>query len=348
MSNIHPKLDYGQFAQVLKAVDTHTEGEFTRVVYDGFPEPQGRTMLEKKQWFAANCDHLRRALMHEPRGHHDTMGAILCQPVHEECSYGVIFIDTGGFLNMCGHGTIGVATVLINCGLIPNITEPYTEVVLDMPAGVIRVRAEVKNGKAVSVSLVNVPAFLYKSGQKVTVEGRDISCDIAFGGSFFALVDAQKQLGIDHLGADNVEELIGLGLKIRAEINRTVPVHHPQLDIDRVDLVEFYVPSPHPERAHMRNVVIFGDGQADRSPCGTGTTAKLAALYAHGKVGLHEKFVHESFIDTLFTGEVLKETRVGDFPAVVVRITGHANITGVADYLIDPDDPLGYGFLIEK
>ena len=137
-------------------------------------------------------------------------------------------------------------------------------------------------------------------------------------------------------------------MKIRSEINRTIPVHHPLLDIDRVDLVEFYVHSPHPDRADMRNVVIFGDGQADRSPCGTGTTAKLAALYAHGKIGLNEKFVHESFIDTLFTGEVLEETRVGDFPAVVVRITGNANITGVADYLVDPDDPLGYGFLIQK
>ena len=348
MNNFQPKLDYGQFAHVLKAVDTHTEGEFTRVVYSGFPEPPGRTMIEKKQWLEANCDHLRRALMHEPRGHHDTMGAVLCRPVHEECCCGVIFIDTGGFLNMCGHGTIGVATMLVNCGLVPNLTEPYTEVVMDMPAGIIRTRVEVKNGKAVAVSLVNVPAFLYKEDQRVTVDGREIAFDISFGGSFFALVDAEKQLGLDHIGADNVEELTRLGLKIRAEINRTIPVKHPLLDIDRVDLVEFYLPTPHPERADMRNVVIFGDGQADRSPCGTGTTAKLAALYAHGKIGLHEKFVHESFIETLFTGEILEETRVGDLPAVIVRITGSANITGMADYLVDPDDPLAYGFLIQK
>ena len=348
MSKFIPQLDQKKVQYVIKAVDTHTEGEFTRVVYDGFPEPEGSTMLEKKLWMAEHCDELRRALMLEPRGHHDTMGAVLCQPVHEECVCGVIFIDTGGFLNMCGHGTIGVSTMLMECGLVPDVKEPYTEFALDMPAGVIRVRAEVKEGRVQSVSLVNVPAFLYKKDQTVTVGGKEYSFDIAFGGSFFALVDAEKNLGISVLTPIHAESVARLGMKIRAEINRTIPIKHPYLDIDQVDLVEFYSSTPNPELADLRNMVVFGDAQVDRSPCGTGTTAKLATLYGRGKIGLHEKIVNESVIGSLFTGEIIGETTAGDLPAVDVRITGSAFITGMADYLIDGRDSLKYGFLLPR
>lgn len=347
MKEIIPKLDHSRFETVIKAVDTHTGGEFTRVVYAGIPEPQGSTMIEKKQWLAANCDELRRALTHEPRGHHDSMGAILCQPVHEECAFGVIFIDTGGFLNMCGHGTMGVATMLVECGLVP-VCEPYTEFALDMPAGVIRVRVEVDQGRAVAVSLVNVPAFLWLKDQKAVVDGKEYTFDISFGGSFFALVDAEKNLGVTELIPDYAERLARLGVKLRSEINRTITVKHPLLDINQVDLVEFYTRPPHPERADMRNMVVFGEAQVDRSPCGTGTTAKLAALHAHGRIGIGEQIVNESIIGSLFRGEIISETVVGDIPAVNVRLTGSAYITGQADYLIDGRDPLKYGFLIPR
>ncbi len=347
MQEIIPKLDYSRFESVIKAVDTHTVGEFTRVVYAGLPEPPGSTMIEKKQWMAANCDHLRQALTLEPRGHHDAMGAILCRPVHEECAYGVIFIDTGGFLNMCGHGTMGVSTMLVECGLV-EVREPYTEFSLDMPAGIIRVRVEVRQGRAVAVSLVNVPAFLYLKDQKAVVDGREFTFDISFGGSFFALVDAEKNLGVTELIPDYAERLARLGIKLRTEINRTIAVRHPLLDIDRVDLVEFYTRPPRPERADMRNMVIFGAAQVDRSPCGTGTTAKLAALYARGRIGLNQQIVNESIIGSLFKGEIIGETAVGDIPAVNVRITGSAYITGHNVFLIDANDPLKYGFLIPR
>ena len=342
---IKPQLDYSRFEACIKAVDTHTVGEFTRVVYAGTPEPEGRTMIEKRQWMESHCDHLRTALMLEPRGHHDTMGAVLCRPVHEECAYGVIFIDTGGFLNMCGHGTIGVATMLVECGLV-EVKEPYTDIALDMPAGVIRARVKVEQGRAQEVSLVNVPAFLYKDNVRVTVDGQEINLTISFGGSFFALVDTVKELGIARIEQSNVKYLMDLGQKIRDEVNRTIEIRHPELDINEVDLVEFYGPTPNPDKANMRNVVIFGDGQADRSPCGTGTSAKMATLHAWGELPLNQEFVYESIIETLFRGMLLEETKVGEFDAVIPRITGSAYITGQAAYLIDERDPLKYGFAV--
>ena len=188
---IHPKLNLDAFEASFHAIDTHTVGEFTRISMSGFPELKGDTMIERKNFLAENYDQYRRALMFEPRGHHDMFGALLTEPVHPEADFGVIFMDTGEYLNMCGHGTIGSVTAIIETGLVPAV-EPYTEVVLDAPAGIIRTKAEVKNGKVLNVTLTNVPAFLYKENLTTTVDGREVKYDIAFGGSFFALVDAEQ------------------------------------------------------------------------------------------------------------------------------------------------------------
>ena len=341
---LEAKVNFDRFEEALQVVDAHTAGEFCRMVIGGFPEPEGSTMIEKKKWMEEKYDHVRTALMLEPRGHHDMFGAFLCEPIHEEADLGVIFMDTGGYLNMCGHCTIGAVTVAIEAGLVES-HEGENEVVLDAPAGLIRTKAIVKDGKVESVTLTNVPAFVYKENQKVTIDGKEIEFTISFGGSFFALVDTTK-LDIGEINPKTVPEYTKLGMKMLDVINKEIPVKHPLLDIDTVDLVEFYGPTPNPDKASMRNVVIFGDAMADRSPCGTGTSAKLATLHHWGEIGVGEEFIYESFIGSLFKGVIKETTKVADYDAVIPMITGSCYLTGVATYLIDPTDPLKYGFQV--
>lgn len=342
--NYTPVIKLNSFESVFHAIDTHTVGEFTRIITSGFPKLEGKTMIERKQYLAKHYDKYRQALMYEPRGHHDMFGALITEPVHEEADFGVIFMDTGEYLNMCGHGTIGTTTALIESGLVP-AKEPYTEIVLDAPAGLIRAKAEVKNGKVLNVTLTNVPAFLYKENLSTVIDGKTIRYDIAFGGSFFALTDVE-QLGWT-VDKESIPKLTDLGMKLRRQINQEVPICHPALDITTLDLVEFYCHTDTPG-CNYRNVVIFGDYMSDRSPCGTGTSAKLAALYAKGEIKIGEPFVYESFIGSQFKGVIKEETTVGPFKAIVPQITGSAYITGVSTYVIDPDDPLKYGFKVAR
>lgn len=337
-------VNFANYEAALQVVDAHTAGEFCRMVIGGFPEPEGNTMIEKKKWMEENYDHVRTALMLEPRGHHDMFGGFLCKPVSDEADLGVIFMDTGGYLNMCGHCTIGSVTVAIEAGLVES-HEGENEVVLEAPAGIIRTTAVVENGKVTGVTLTNVPAFVYKDNLTVNIDGVDIPYTISFGGSFFALVDTTK-LDIGEINAKTVPAYTALGMKMRDKINAEVKIQHPTLDITEVDLVEFYGPTPNPDQATMRNVVVFGDAQADRSPCGTGTSAKLATLHHWGEIKVGEEFVYESFIGSLFKGVIKETTKVADFDAVIPMITGSCYLTGVATYLIDPTDPLKYGFQV--
>lgn len=337
-------VNFDRFEAALQVVDSHTVGEFCRIVIGGFPEPKGTTMIEKKKWMEENYDHVRTALMFEPRGHHDMFGAFLCEPINPEADFGVMFMDTGGYLNMCGHCTIGAVTVILEAGL-KEMHEGENEVVLDAPAGLIRTTAIVKNGKVESVTLTNVPAFVYKENLSVTVDGKEIPFTISFGGSFFALVDTTK-LDIGEINAKTVPAYTDLGMKMMEIINRDIPVKHPELDIDTVDLVEFYGPTPNPDKADMRNVVIFGEHMADRSPCGTGTSAKLATLHHWGEIKVGEEFRYESFIGSIFKGVIKETTKVADYDAVIPMITGSCYLTGVATYLIDPEDNLKYGFQV--
>ena len=341
---LEAKVNFNRFEEALQVVDAHTAGEFCRMVIGGFPEPEGSTMIEKKKWMEENYDHVRTALMLEPRGHHDMFGAFLCEPVNKEADFGVMFMDTGGYLNMCGHCTIGAVTVAIEAGLVES-HEGENSVVLDAPAGLIRTTAIVKDGKVENVTLTNVPAFVYKENLSVTVDGQEIPFTISFGGSFFALVDTTK-LNIGEINPKTVPEYTKLGMKMMEIINKEIPVKHPLLDIDTVDLVEFYGPTPNPDKATMRNVVVFGDAMADRSPCGTGTSAKLATLHHWGEIKVGEEFIYESFIGTTFKGVIKETTKVADFDAVIPMITGSCYLTGVGTYLIDGTDPLKYGFQV--
>lgn len=338
--NVEPrKLGY-QYE--LKTIDSHTMGEYTRIVYGGLPEIKGSTMMEKKAYFMENYDFLRTALMLEPRGHRDMFGALLIDPVHEEADFGVIFLDSGGCLNMCGHGSIGVASMVVETGMVP-VTEPYTEVTLDTPSGIIRTQVHVKNGKAVDVSIVNVPAFLYKENIEIEIpEFGTVHADISFGGSFFVLVNADE-INLS-LTPQNAEAISKLGMQILEVVNKTVSMSHPTLPITTADLTEFYTHKCS-ENATMKNCVVFGDAQIDRSPCGTGTSAKLAALFAKGQLKEGEPFYYESITGSIFKGEVLEQTTAGEYKAIIPRITGSAYITGLNTWLLDEDDPLEFGFL---
>ena len=341
---LEAKVNVNLYESALQVVDAHTSGEFCRMVIGGFPEPEGNTMIEKKHWMENNYDHVRTALMFEPRGHHDMFGAFICEPVNKEAEFGVMFMDTGGYLNMCGHCTIGAVTVILEAGL-KEMHEGVNEVVLEAPAGIIRTTAIVKNNKVESVTLTNVPAFVYKENQVVNIDGQEIKFTISFGGSFFALVDT-AQLSLGEINAETVPAYIDLGMKMMEVINKEIEIQHPELDITTVDLVEFYGPTPNPDKADLRNVVIFGEAQADRSPCGTGTSAKLATLHHWGEIKVGEEFKYESFIGTIFKGVIKETAKAGDFDAVIPMITGSAFLTGCGTYLIDQDDPLKYGFIV--
>lgn len=325
------------YAYQIKTIDSHTIGEPTRIVYDGFPELVGDTMMEKKKYLMEHYDFLRSALMLEPRGHRDVFGALLTEPVHDEADVGVIFMDSGGCLNMCGHGSIGTAYTLVEMGMV-EVKEPYTEVVLDAPSGIIRTRVHVVNGRAVEVSILNVPSFLYEEGLEISIPGKGrIPFDISFGGSFFALVDAEAiHLSLE---AENIEAITSLGMELLRRINRTFKVKHPYLDITTVDLVEFYSHTDNPE-ADMKNCVIFGNAQADRCPCGTGTSAKMAALYARGELGLNQEFIYESITGSLFKGMAATEVEIAGRRGIIPQITGSAYITGINTWVLDDKDPL--------
>lgn len=332
------------FSRGLQAIDSHTAGEPTRIIVGGIPNIKGKTMPEKKEYLEKNLDHLRTAVMLEPRGHNDMFGSILLAPVSEEADLGIIFMDGGGYLNMCGHGTIGAVTAAIETGMVEMI-EPVTKVVLEAPAGIVRAEAQVEKGKVKSVAFVNVPAFLYKKDQKVVLDGKEITFDISFGGSFFAIVNA-KQLGLE-IKPENTTRLTDVALRLRDQINKEIEIQHPTLaHIKTVDLVEIFDEPTHPE-ATYKNVVIFGQGQVDRSPCGTGTSAKLATLHAKGEIKEGEKFVYESILGTLFYGEIVGTTKVGEYDAVIPKVAGSAYITGFNHFVIDDTDPVKYGFVLK-
>ncbi|ABR46896.1 proline racemase [Alkaliphilus metalliredigens QYMF] len=333
-----------KFSNSIHTVDSHTMGEPTRIVVGGLPRIPGATMADKKSYLEKNLDYMRTALMHEPRGHNDMFGSIITTTTDEEADFGIIFMDGGGYLNMCGHGSIGAATVAVESGMVV-VEEPFTHITMESPAGLIKGKVKVENGKAREVSIVNVPSFLYKRDVEIEVpQIGKVTLDISFGGSFFAIIDA-KQLGVK-VETSQSDVLLKLGLQIRDIVNKTIKVQHPEkAHINTVDLVEIYDEASHPE-AHYKNVVIFGQGQLDRSPCGTGTSAKLATLYAKGMLKENEEFVYESITGTLFKGRVLETTKVGEIDAVIPEITGSAYITGFNHFVIDPEDPLKYGFCV--
>lgn len=329
--------------RVFHAVDSHTEGMPTRVITGGVGTIPGATMAERRQWFMENSDDIRTLLMFEPRGHASMSGAILQPPTRADADYGVLFIEVSGLLPMCGHGAIGVATVLVETGMVP-VQEPVTTIRLDTPAGLVVAEVHVENGAAKSVTITNVPSFSLALDQSVDVPGYGgVHYDMAFGGNFYAVVElAELKLPF---ARDAKDQLLAAGLVIMAAINEHNPPVHPERgDIHGCHHV--YLKAPGSTATHSRHAMAIYPGWFDRSPCGTGTSARMAQLHARGELALDTDFLNESFIGTRFTGRLIAETTVGGLPAVIPTITGRAWVTGMGQYLLDPDDPFPAGFLL--
>jgi proline racemase/trans-L-3-hydroxyproline dehydratase len=335
-----------KFERMFSAIDSHTGGNAERVIVGGVPQIPGRTMMEKLKYTRDNLDHLRTLLVHEPRGHNNMFASFLLPPTVDGADVGVLYLEPGGYPTMCGHGTIGVCTVLVETGMV-EVEEPITEVVLDTAAGVVRAEVAVKDGLAESVTIRNVPSFLYKADVEVNVPdvGR-VVLDIAYGGNFYAILPAEA-VGLE-IDPQHDSEIISLGTRIWRAANEQVDIHHPEEpEIDSINYVEFSAPATDP-KATMKNAVAVPPAGIDRSPCGTGTSAKMATLYAKGELGLNEEFVHESIIGSLFYGELVEETKVGDYTAVIPTIRGSAHIMGIHQFVLDPRDPFPAGFLLGK
>ena len=331
-------------ARYFSAVDSHTEGMPTRVITGGVAVLPGETMLERKLRFEAERDDLRLLLMQEPRGHGAMSGAILQPATRPDADWGVLFIEVSGCLPMCGHGTIGVATVLVETGMV-EVAEPETTIRLDTPAGVVEARVRVEDGRATAVSLRNVPSFLHEQDASVDVPGLGkVTYDLAFGGNFYAIVDAAS-VGLVP-APEQSQALIDTGLRIMGAINATRPPVHPEDErISGCHHVVLHAPGT--DGADARAATSIHPGWLDRSPCGTGTSARMAQLHARGELATGAPFVNESVIGTRFTGRVVEETTVAGRPAIVPEITGRAWITGIGQYLLDPTDPFPAGFRLD-
>ena len=333
-----------------KTIDAHAAGEPLRLIVEGFPTPKGRTMLEKRRWVKAHADRIRRSLMQEPRGHLDMYGAVLTEPVSPEADAGVLFMHNDGYSTMCGHGIIAVTTMAIERGLIhPRRPE---RVVFDAPAGLVRATARIAprepyagGGPEIrvgSVSFLNVPSFVLHPGIAVDVGGRRIRLDVAFGGAFYAIVDAEA-VGIPVLPA-RLADLRRAGMEIKRAVEAAVTVEHPDDHGLRGIYGTIFTGPPDREDADLKNVTVFADAQVDRSPCGTGTCAVMAVVDGMGLLAPDRPFRHESIVGTVFSGRVVSRARVGDYDAIVPELEGSAWVTGEHTFIVEDDDPLAEGF----
>ena len=331
-----------RFSRLFTAVDSHTEGEPARIIVGGIPYIPGNTMFEKKQYIEEQRDDIRQVLMYEPRGHNAMSGAIITAPTVPEADIGLVFIEVSGCLPMCGHDTIAACTVLLETGILP-AREPVTSLVVETPAGLIRAEVEVRDSGVKGVTFQNVASFLYLKDVEAEVPGLGkIVADISYGGNFYAILPA-AMVGLD-IEPKNAGEFVQAGRKIRSVLNESVAVFHPENPlIQGVSHVMFTAPPTNPLAA-MKNTVIYGPSGMDRSPCGTGTSARMAQLHARSQLPLNQEFVHESIIGSLFYGKLLEETRVGGYSAVIPTIRGRAYISGFNTIVVDPEDPFPRGF----
>jgi proline racemase len=314
----------------------------TRVVTGGVGTIPGDTMAARRAYAISHLDQLRTLLMEEPRGHAAMSGAILQPPTRPDADAGVLFIEVSGFLPMCGHGTIGVATVLVETGMVP-ARRPVTTVRLDTPAGLVAAEVAVReDGAATGVTIRNVPSFPVARDATVAVDqlGK-VRYDLAYGGNFYAIVElAELGLPFDRAAGDR---LLAAGRAIRAAIDRTGRPVHP-VDPASAGCHGVYLVAPGSDHRRSRHAMVIRPGWFDRSPCGTGTSARMAQLWGRGELPLGADFRNESFIGSRFTGRLVEETSVAGRPAVVPTVTGRAWITGTAQYLLDPEDPFPAGF----
>jgi trans-L-3-hydroxyproline dehydratase len=332
-----------RFERIISTIDAHAAGEPLRIITAGLPPLPGATVLERRRYMAEHYDDVRRTLLFEPRGHADMYGAVLTPPVTTGANFGVLFLTNEGYSTMCGHGVIALTTALLETGMLPR-REPRTEVVYDSPAGLIRASADVDGDRVISVAFRNVPAFRYAQGLDLATSVGPVRADVSYGGAFYALVDA-TDLGVEVL-PENATTLTQLGMEIKRAVDRDIEVVHPEEPELRGIYGTIISEPPRTTDGDGRNITIYAEGAVDRSPCGTGTSAKLACLFADARILCGQPYVHESVIGTTFTGRVLGETSVGPYPAVETEIAGRGFLTGFQQFVVDPEDATAGGFLV--
>jgi trans-L-3-hydroxyproline dehydratase len=330
--------------QRIETIDAHTEGEPFRVITRGFPEPSGDTMLARRRYAKKHLDHLRTALMWEPRGHADMYGCIVTPPVSADADLGVLFIHNEGYSTMCGHGIIGITTVALETGMLPT-TQPETTVRIDTPAGLVTAHARINEGRVASVYFHNVPSFVIALDEQVEVPGLGrIRYDLAFGGAFYAYVEA-ADAGLSCTSAD-FRSLIEAGMAIKRAVMASHPVIHPFEEDLSFLYGTIFVGAAVSANGHSRNVCVFAEGEVDRSPTGTGVSGRLAIHHARGEIGIDEPIVIESIIGSSFKGRVVAATTFGPYSAIIPEVEGSAYITGRHEFILDPNDPLRDGFML--
>ena len=325
----------------ITTIDAHAAGEPLRVITGGLPSIPGDTILAKRRYAREHLDHIRRALMFEPRGHADMYGCIPTEAVTPVGDLGVLFMHNEGYSTMCGHGVIALVTVLLETGML----EPREVIRLDTPAGRVTARADFDGERVRSVAFENVPSFAYKLDQSVSVPGiGEIRYDVAFGGAFYAYCKAED-LSVQ-IVPEEFRKLIEVGMSVKRAVMNSLEIKHP-FEEDLGFLYGTIIDSPPAGKdANSRNVCIFAEGEVDRSPTGTGVSGRVALEHAKGRLAVGEPFVIESLIGTRFTGRVLRETTFGEYAAVVPEVEGRAWIIGRNELLITPDDPLKEGFIL--
>jgi proline racemase len=328
---------------MIHCVESHTEGMPTRVVVGGVGQLPGDTMEARRQHVIGERDDLRTFLMYEPRGHAAMSGAILQPPTRADADWGVVYIEVAGCLPMCGHGTIGVATVLVETGMVP-VVEPVTTIRLDTPAGLVVAEVAVRDGRAEHVTIRNVASFALALDQQVEVPGfGPVRYDLAYGGNFYAITEL-AEVGVA-FGREHAADLMAFGLALMDAIEaQGPPVHPAEPGIHGCHHAQLVAPGS--DARHSRHAMVIRPGYFDRSPCGTGTSARMAQLHARGALGLDEPFVNESLLGRPFVGHLVADDEVAGLPAVVPTITGSAWITGTSQHVLDPTDPFPSGFLL--
>ena len=328
----------------ITVIDAHTAGEPLRVITGGLPPIPGDTILAKRRFLRENLDHLRTALMWEPRGHADMYGCIVTEPVTPDGTLGVLFLHNEGYSTMCGHGVIALATVALDTRML-ELPGDKVVVKMDTPAGRVTAYARRERGRVTEVAFHNVPSFVYALDRAVDVPGiGHVRYDVAFGGAFYAFCRAED-LGL-RLVPEEFRPLIDVGMRIKRAVMADLPIRHPF----EPDLGFLYgtiiVGPPHDPAHHSRNVCVFAEGEVDRSPTGTGMSGRAALHFARGELALNQPFVVESILGTCFEGRVMGLTTFGPHDAVIPQVTGSAHIVGRSELCIDPSDPLKHGFIL--
>lgn len=334
---------FERYPDRIVTIDSHTQGEPTRLLVGGINPLPGSSIKEKRDYFESHYDHVRMLLTREPRGHRGIMAAVVTEPVSAEGQFGLFYMDARRYAYLCGHATIGAVATLIETGAL-DAHDGDTLITVDTPSGPLEAHTRIRNGSVESVAIDMVPSFVFDTGCKIDVTGfGEIRVDLVCVGGFFAMVSA-RSVGIE-LIPENSHRLIPLGMAVIEAANRTHTVYHPERpEVNTVDVTEFH--DEDPNTGTGKSVVIYGESHTDRSPCGTGTTAKMTLLNHQGKLEPGRAYTNAGPLGTVFEGRIVRKTSIGPFDGVVAQVRGNAQIIGFHHFVVDANDPFPKGFLL--